>query len=140
MYYLCANTLRIRYLEARNLTSIPNYFCQGNASLVTGKFDNASIIGFTAFSNCTSFEYVEFPKVTALSYYTQYNYMYTSYTFYNCQKLSVIVFGASEMVRVPGNWNYCFNGTPITNSTYLGYYGSIYVRKSLIGKYITNSR
>ena len=37
-------------------------------------------------------------------------------------------------------YNSCFNNTPITNSGYLGYFGSFYVPASLLTTYVTDSR
>ena len=39
-----------------------------------------------------------------------------------------------------GLYNSCFYNTPITNSSYLGYFGSFYVPKSLLAAYVTDSR
>ena len=61
-------------------------------------------------------------------------------TFYNCQKLSVLVFGASQTVSFSGTFNGFLHYTPMSTSTYLGYFGSIYVQKSLIAKYAAESK
>ena len=61
-------------------------------------------------------------------------------TFYNCQKLSVLVFGASQAVSFSGTFNGFLNNTPMISSTQLGYFGSIYVRKSLIDRYVGESK
>ena len=119
----------------KNLNAIPIYMFSGNSSLITAKLDNASMIGYSAFTNCTNLQYIEFPNVTVLSNYNYWGDNYVMSTFYNCQKLSVLVFGASQAVSFSGTFNGFLNYTPISTSTYLGYFGSIYVQKSLIAKY-----
>lgn len=136
---MCYNT-KIKYVEMKNLNAVPIYMFSGNSSLITAKLDNASIIGHSAFTNCTNLQYIEFPNVTVLSNSNNWNGNYVLSTFYNCQNLSVLVFGASQAVSFSGTFNGFLNNTPMYTSTYLGYFGSIYVRKSLIGKYVAESR
>lgn len=138
-YWMCWDA-KIKYIEMKNLDAVPIYMFSGNSSLITAKLDNASIIGYSTFTNCTNLQYIEFPNVTVLSNSNNWNGNYVLSTFYNCQKLSVLVFGASQSVNFSGTFNGFLNNTPLYTSTYLGYFGSIYVRKSLIGKYIADSR
>ena len=59
------------------------------------------------------------------------------YTYNNCSKLSTIIMNGSNIPFIYGTS--IFSNTPITNSTYLGYYGSIYVPNSMVDKYKTNT-
>ena len=65
-------------------------------------------------------------------------------TFYNCTNLqSVYLLGSSVCTFNINDPQYSskinartvFNNTPIQNSSYLGYYGSIYVPESLVEEY-----
>ena len=138
-YDMCDNT-KIEYVEMKNLNAIPTYMFYGNSSLITAKLDNASMIGCSAFTDCTNLQYIEFPNVTVLSNYDYWGGNYVMSTFYNCQKLSVLVFGASQTVSFSGTFNGFLHYTPMSTSTYLGYFGSIYVQKSLIAKYAAESK
>lgn len=55
----------------------------------------------------------------------------------NCSKLSTIIMNGSNVPLISGAS--MFSNTPITNSTYLGYYGSIYVPNSMVDRYKTTS-
>lgn len=64
------------------------------------------------------------------------NLLYCS-TIANCYKLSTIIMNGSNVPLLNGAS--IFSNTPITNSTYLGYYGSIYVPNSMVDRYKTTS-
>lgn len=57
--------------------------------------------------------------------------------FTGCSKLSTIIMNGSNVPLLNGAS--IFSNTPITNSTYLGYYGSIYVPNSMVDRYKTTS-
>ena len=56
--------------------------------------------------------------------------------FFNCRKLSIVEVG-TNLNYVCTISNNVFVNTPMTNSSYLGYYGSIYVPDSLVSAYQT---
>ena len=97
--------------------------CFGSCkSLSTVNLPSVAIIGASAFAYCSSLKTISLPAVTSI----------TGYAFYNCSKLeSLYLFGSS----VPSVKSYIFNGSPIASSTLLGYFGSIYVRESLLASF-----
>ena len=73
--------------------------------------------------NCSNLEDVYTNNVS-----TFYGYNYN-----NCSKLSALILDGSS-VTLPVGVS-VFSNSPITNSTYLGYYGSIYVPNSMVDRY-----
>lgn len=73
--------------------------------------------------SCSSLEKVSLPNLQSAG----------SSAFYGCSKLSQAVFTLPSVVTL-GNAS-CFRNTPMQNSTYLGYYGSIYVPARLVDIY-----
>lgn len=62
--------------------------------------------------------------------------LYSS-VFYGCEKLESVYFRGSSVAK--GYYSNLFLNTPITESSYLGYYGSIYVPSSLLTGYQTST-
>ena len=77
-----------------------------------------------AFANCSALSEIFFPQLGSFS----------NSTFSNCKALEKIIIIRSD-VYANGSAMYTFSNTPITNSTYLGYYGSIYVLPQYLDKY-----
>lgn len=140
-YQLCYN-FKVKNIEMNSLDSLPAYACSHNSWLERASFKKIKSLGIFAFYNCNKLPYIEFPNLTKLDWYTYWNGSIASSTFTNCTHLSIIVFGASKMVSFSASYLYnsCFNNTPITDSNYLGYYGSFYVPASLLAAYMTDSR
>ena len=112
----------------------------------TGNFANT-------FMNCSKLEYANLPKASYLA----------SSCFYSCNKLRTLILGedcslltsrccadahalASVYLLYSGvvkpNYNVStalFDGTPITNSTYTGSFGSIFVPASLYSSYLASA-
>ena len=76
-----------------------------------------------AFSSCYALSYARFSKASMLG----------SACFANCSKLATIILLSNSVVRMP--YSTAFVYTPIVRSTYLGYFGSIYVPASLVEAY-----
>ena len=114
--------------------------------LSTVSFANCTTIGTQAFYGCSILSNISFPKCTTIS----------SGAFYNCKILSQVSFPKCVSILGSNTFNYCsslksyyfmgtsvvnlanssaFNSTTITNSTYLGTFGSIYVPTSLVATY-----
>ena len=85
---------------------------------------NVKSIGSSAFWSCTSLAMVRLEQVTRIS----------TTAFARCTNLSQVYILASSICTL---YNNVFSSTPIANSTYLGYWGSIYVPSSLVSSYKT---
>ena len=94
-------------------------------SLQSVNFPNCSIIGYYVFQGCTSLQSVSFPNCSSIG----------NYAFWSCFSLqSVYLLSTSVCTLAHSN---AFNNTPLSLSTYLGYFGSIYVPSSLLTAYQT---
>lgn len=116
-------------------------------SLNSVSLPELTTIYYCAFSNCTSLSVLELPN--CLSLYSNALWKVSnlktislpnanrigSSAFGNCQKLESIYLLRSTRAAL-SNAN-AFANTPISNSTYLGYFGSIYVPESLVDSYKT---
>lgn len=92
---------------------------------------NCTTIASSAFCSCRSLEKLVLPNCSSIG----------SNVFSGCSKLSALVLAYSEVISFAGNNSAsifaAFSGTPMRTSTYLGYYGSIYVPASLVSNYQT---
>ena len=117
------------------------------SSLQSVNFPACTTIRASAFLNCSSLQSVNFPACTTIG---------TS-AFVNCSSLQSINFPVCKTIE-PSAFAYCsslsaiylltsfvcflydsnaFLSTPISLSSYLGYFGSIYVPSSLVASYQT---
>ena len=101
-------------------------YLSNNSTVLDVKLSNCRITDYCCY-NCSNLEDV---------YNNEVSYMY-GYTYNNCSKLSTIIMNGSNVPLLNGAS--IFSNTPITNSTYLGYYGSIYVPNSMVDRYKTTS-
>lgn len=92
-------------------------------SLTNIDLPSVTIIGSSAFSGCRNLETV---KMSAASY------IYV-YAFTGCSKLTSLYLLSNSVCGLQGS--NAFSSTAMLNSTYLGYYGSIYVPSSLVDAY-----
>lgn len=118
-------------------------------SLTTAYFPMCSSVGASAFADCASIQNAAigiseitsttFPFKNALSALGNLDlFNCTSIgasAFYNYQKLSSVYLAAESVVTL-ANVN-AFANTPMSNSTYLSAFGSIYVPESLVTAYKT---
>lgn len=81
-------------------------------------------IGQYALANCSSLQYF---SGKYLSYISKFAFM-------SCKNLSVVML--TSYSKLGSVYTDAFNSTPIVDSTYLGYYGSIYVPESLLASYL----
>lgn len=88
---------------------------------------SAEYIGSSAFYSCTSLATVSCPAAKSIG----------SYAFSGCVSLESAYFTGES---VPSIGMSIFVNTPIANSTYLGYYGSIYVLSSLVSAFKSATR
>ena len=141
------NIIKNIYSYNRNYHSICQskfYSCE---SLTTANFPKCISIGSTAFHNCYSLTTANFPACTSIG----------SYAFQTCRLLTTASFPVCTRIE-NGAFNGCsslasiyftgtsiptlnnvdaFGYTPLSNSTYIGKFGSIYVRSSLLNSFKT---
>lgn len=101
-------------------------YLSNNSTVLDVKLSNCCITDYCCY-NCSNLEDV---------YNNEVSHMY-GYTYNNCSKLSTIIMNGSNVPILNGAS--IFSNTPITNSTYLGYYGSIYVPNSMVDRYKTTT-
>lgn len=94
---------------------------------------NNSTVLDVKLSNCTATDYFCYNCSNLEDVYTNNVSAFYGYNYNNCSKLSALILDGSS-VTLPVGVS-VFSNSPITNSTYLGYYGSIYVRNSMVDRY-----
>lgn len=145
------NAYNLAEVSFNKLTSIPSYAFR-NTQLNYGNFPACTSIAVGAFNNCSVMYDVSFPLCTTITGITTS----TSATFYNCTALTIVSFpklsllstgyifaGCTNLMRIylmnsivcTLNTTSAFRYTPITDSTYKGTFGSIYVPSSLLASY-----
>jgi hypothetical protein len=98
-------------------------FFESCTALMDVSIPSCSSLYSYAFKSCTSLSFLSLPAL---------NNIYPS-VFMNCTSLETLVLTSTTMVKL-SNSN-AFNNTPMNNSTYLGYFGSIYVPSDLVDSY-----
>lgn len=118
------NCYKLTTISFPECTSIGAQAFQSCSNLTSAYFPECSILLTSAFRNCSNLTIISFPKCTSIG----------SYVFSSCSKLESAYFMGSSIISLGTN---VFNFTPMVNSSYLGYYGSIYVPASLLASYQT---
>lgn len=128
------------------VTNIGSTVFYGCGRLTTANFPNVTVIGASAFLTCLKLTSISFPNATSIG-----NYAFARCSllasisfpkastigigaFSGCSKLSALYLTGTSIVKLSLN---AFKDTPMSNSTYLGYFGSIYVPTSLLASYKT---
>ena len=139
-----------RKLSSVNLpnATIIDYCAFGScSSLKELSAPNVSAIYGYAFAGCSSLQSISLPNVTRFlerpfSFCLELSYVYFgkpfvpySYAFYQCPKLETVVLDTPSVF----GFGALFSGTPMNASSYLGHYGSIYVRESLLSSFISSN-
>lgn len=130
-------------------TSIGQLAFYGCSSLTTISFPACITIGTQAFAYCKSLATVNFPVCTTIgtSAFDTANIVtayfpacasISSSAFRYCKSLASIYFLGSSIPNLASANAFYF--TPISSSSYLGYFGSIYVPSSLLASYKTTAR
>ncbi len=144
-FYSCRRLFQINF---PNCTSIGSYAFQSCSSLSSISFQNCTTIGASTFYGCSSLSSISFPNCTIIGNYAFSNcsaltvvsfpncISLSQYAFRNCTNLSSFYFMGSS---IPSITVYTFQYTPLSTSSYLGYYGSIYVPASLLASYKTTT-
>ena len=145
-FYECASLSSVSLPNVTNINSSAFYHCSTLQSFDAPSLKNVSgaglmsctnlsevsvpaltSLGQSAFVNCYALKMISLPVVTNIS---------ASSIFAGCSKLESVYMrlglSASTVPTIKSN---IFNTTPIVNSTYLGYFGSIYVLSSMLDKY-----
>lgn len=136
-FYSC---LSLRYISYPRAVTLSSSVFQGciNLSYVNfwGSLCSLNRIFSSAFYGCSALGSIMFGMDT--SFYGGNCQIYPG-AFMNCTSLSkVYIPHWSQASNIHGLQNVnAFENTPLSDSTYLGYYGSIYVPESLYSSYIT---
>lgn len=107
------------YVSLPNVTTVDRYAFLSCISLSSIYLPEVVHLSNSVFYNCSSLETISLPKLQSTG----------SYVFNKCTSLKSAFLLCES---VPTTWGYVFNSTPITASSYLGYFGSIFVRASLL--------
>ena len=110
-------------IDLPNCKIISQYAFQNCYNLASISLPNCYYFSQSAFANCSSLSTVILPECKYLE----------SYAFIDCSNLSMLILPTSTVVSLYSQNT--FTNTPILNSSYLGYYGSIYVPESLYQAY-----
>ena len=120
----CSNLKQV-YNENELVGNYQFLYCRSLKRVVS---PNLKQIATGAFKGC----------VTLACYSGKYANYINNEAFFDCSKLSVIAF-TSYMALTKSIGTNAFANTPFENSTYLGYYGSIYVPESYLASYLADS-
>lgn len=120
------NGCRVEYLSLPNASgTLPSYACAHTAYLKSVYIPKITTLSASCFYNSGLSE-IDLPAVTTLS----------TRCFANCKSLAKVVIHTSNCML----WNSSvFESTPIRLSSYLGYYGSVYVPAQYLEAYKTKS-
>lgn len=113
----------IQHAEFPLLSNIPQYAFYSCRSLQTVSFASCSRIMSAGFMDCYNLSYAYFPDMSSIG----------SNAFAHCSNLMSLYLLKNSVARL-ANSN-AFNSTPMSDSTYTGSYGSIYVPASLVDSY-----
>lgn len=130
-----------------NCSNISAYAFADCTNLTTVHIPQCSNLGANAFRGCVGLTSVSFPRCyyiansafydcnnLSLAFFSCCSSIY-SYAFYNCYNLMNLTLPSSRVASLY-NRNAFYN-TPLSNSTYTGSFGSIYVPSSLVSSYRT---
>ena len=104
------------------MTSIGGSAFYNCKSLTTVSFPNAKSIGASAFASCAALTTASFPNVTSIG----------AYAFRYCSALESLYFITSNVPTLGAS---AFLNTPLSVSTLIGHFGSIYVPQSLLASF-----
>lgn len=119
----CSNLLEV-YSPKANYVGRSEFLGCNKLSKVN--VQDAQFIYESAFTNCYNLESIFLQGCSSIS----------NFAFYRCSRLSEIYILAADCSL----GNSVFLGTPMSNSSYLGYYGSIYVPSKFLSQYQSSVR
>lgn len=122
--YAFQSLASITTLDLPSVTEIETYAFQGCVALTSADFPLVTGIGSHAFRACNNIAMVSLPSLASIS----------NSVFYSCRALeSAYIFANS----VPTAGTGFFGASPMVNSSYLGHYGTIFVKASLLDSFKT---
>jgi len=145
-FYKCSALTSVNFPSAINIGSNAFNSC---ASLTNADFKAAASIGQNAFSSCIALTNVSVPAVTTIGQYAFQSCHALasislpaatnigSYAFFNCINLSII--DLTEVSQPPSLISNAFFNTPISKSSYLGYFGSIWIPEGMMSAFLLTS-
>ena len=121
--YAFAKCTNLTYVNTNNVLSIGASAFNGCSNLSIAILPKAQRLYRYAFANCTHLKAIFMPNISTLY----------SNVFNTCANLSIICITNNYIPTLSSmDW---FSNTPIITSSYLSYYGSIYVPTSLVSAY-----
>ena len=129
--YAFQNCVSLKQLDMSTAwVSIGDYAFDGcsNLSQVTGSMESNYPIGYSAFRNCQKLQSITWGYI-----YDGDDLEYVDYVFQSCYSLSKFIIPAGAgLFTISYTW---FYSTPMTLSSYLGYFGSIYVPNTMLASF-----
>lgn len=144
-----AGCISLSNINADIVERVESYAFTSCISLMSLSLPLASTIGSYAFSGCTSLSFISLPIVRIIGSYafnsctslTSISLPFASsigfYAFSGCTSLMSLYLLGSNIINIFSK--NVFSNTPISNSSILGTYGSIYVLEGMISAYKTAS-
>ena len=141
-FHSCTSLTTVNFPACTSIGGSAFYNCK---SLTTASFPACSIIGYAAFYSCKSLTTANFPACTTInsSAFNRCTSLTTasfpacttisSSAFYSCTSLASLILNNSSVVTLADYG--AFISTPLSQSNYLGKFGSIYVPSSLVASY-----
>ena len=123
IYSTCFRGCIMSEMILPSLTFLGQNAFQNCSQLVSISLPILEAVGAAAFSNCSKLSAISLPKVSSIS----------ANAFAACTKLESVYLLSNSVVS--GASTTMFKSTPMSASSYLGYYGSIYVPASLVDSY-----
>ena len=120
-FYGCKSLTTISFPSATSIGSYAFAYC---SRLTTISFPSATSIGSYAFVSCSRLTTISFPSATSIG----------NSAFANCKSLASAYFLGSSVPYLGG---FAFNATPMSASSWIGTWGSIFVRESLLSAFQT---
>ena len=123
-FYRCS---ALESVNAPAATSVGGNAFAGCVSLSLISVPKLQTIDQYAFANCAALPSISLPAASVISYYA----------FSSCMSLSVVDLTGTSQPPVVNQFT--FSGTPITNSSYLGYFGSIWIPEGMMSAFLLTS-
>jgi hypothetical protein len=130
-YQAFTNCVSLSKINIPNATYIGSGAFMSCKALKYAYFPKAIEIGSNAFNNCANFSANVYGGLS-FAYFDNINTIQTN-AFYMCSALSKLIITNSSMCVL--KHSNAFVASPLSNSTYLGTYGSIYVPSDLVDTY-----
>ena len=121
-FYNCYSLASISFPICENIGHSAFVNC---SSLTEANFPECTYISSSAFLGCKSLTVISFPKCASI----------IGHAFSSCYALESVYFLGSSVPFL--SVTYAFSSTPLILSSYLGHFGSIFVRQSLLESFLS---